>query len=84
MQSAGVAVAFGIDASSVPYINESAAYFALAAITFPILVVVCWTTTETNYTIEADVEVPQHAIERFHLDQKHDLAEISTPNPVGS
>lgn len=59
--SAGVAVAFGVDASAIPYLNESIAWFSLATISFPIMAfVVINFTTDSNYFAEADVVVPKH------------------------
>lgn len=59
--SAGTAVSFGVDATSQPYKNENAAYFALSLITWPILYFVVWKyTTPTNYLLEEDVIAPVH------------------------
>lgn len=50
-----------MDATSQPYENENAAYFALSLITWPILYFVVWKyTTPTNYLLEEDVIAPVH------------------------
>ncbi|KAK5114037.1 hypothetical protein LTR85_010343 [Meristemomyces frigidus] len=59
--SAGTAVSFGVDATSQPYENENAGYFALATLCWPILYFVVWKcTTDTNYLTEAGVVPPMH------------------------
>jgi hypothetical protein len=50
-----------VDATSQPYENENAAWFALATICWPILYFVAWKcTTDTNYMKEKSVITPVH------------------------
>jgi hypothetical protein len=59
--SAGTAVAFGIDASFVPYQTENAAYFAVTTLAWPIMLFIAVKcTTDTNYFKESGVGVPVH------------------------
>ncbi|KAF2165583.1 hypothetical protein M409DRAFT_36848 [Zasmidium cellare ATCC 36951] len=67
--SAGTTVSFGVDATSQPYENENAAYFALSLITWPILYFVAWKyTTPTNYLLEDDVIAPVHVREELGVE----------------
>lgn len=66
--SAGTAVSFGVDATSPPYENENAAYFALATTSWPIMFFIAWRyTTTTNYLTEKDVIVPVHVREELGI-----------------
>lgn len=59
--SSGTAISFGVDATSQPYENENAAWFALTTICWPILYFVAWNcTTDTNYMREESVVTPVH------------------------
>jgi hypothetical protein len=59
--SAGTAVAFGIDASLVPYRTENAVYFAITTLAWPILLFIAVKyTTDTNYFKESGIVVPVH------------------------
>jgi hypothetical protein len=59
--SAGTTSAFGIDSTKTPYEQENGAYFALATISWPILVFIAWRcTTDSNYFREEGVGIPVH------------------------
>lgn len=59
--SSGTAISFGVDATSQPYENENAAWFALTTICWPILYFIAWKcTTPTNYMKEKTVIAPVH------------------------
>ncbi|EXJ88510.1 hypothetical protein A1O1_05440 [Capronia coronata CBS 617.96] len=80
--SAGTAVSFGVDATSQPYENENAAYFALATTCWPIMFFIAWKcTTATNYPLEKDVVVPVHVRKELGIDDI-DGIEIEVPSGI--
>jgi hypothetical protein len=61
--SAGTAVSFGMDASSVPYMTENITWFVLETITWPILVFTVWrSVNESNYFKEEGVFAPKQIL----------------------
>lgn len=59
-------MSFGVDATAANYQVENAAWFAITAISFPILFfVISKCTHDTNYFEEAGVGVPKHVQEEM-------------------
>jgi hypothetical protein len=72
--SAGTAVAFGVDASSPPYSAESAGWFGITTICWPILLfIAAFHVTDTNYGRETQVIVPLHARKAIELSNTGDI-----------
>ncbi|GAC98514.1 hypothetical protein PHSY_006108 [Pseudozyma hubeiensis SY62] len=63
VQSAGAAVAFAMDATLVPYINEIGAVFGLMLFSFPFAGLVIWGIRDSNYEVENQVYVDETAAE---------------------
>lgn len=63
VQSAGAAVAFAMDATEVPYINEIGAVFGLMLFSFPFAGMVIWNIRDSNYEVEKVVYVDEAAAE---------------------
>ncbi|SPO45863.1 related to UNC93-like protein 2 [Moesziomyces antarcticus] len=63
VQSAGAAVAFAMDATLVPYINEIGAVFGLMLFSFPFALIVILGIRESNYEVEKQVYVDETAAE---------------------
>ncbi len=63
VQSAGAAVAFAMDATLVPYINEIGAVFGLMLLSYPFALVVIMGIRESNYEVEKQVYVDEVAAE---------------------
>ena len=65
LRALGLAVAFGIDSNSVPFLNEAATYFALLMVGLSLCMISSWKyTTNTEYGKEEGVIVPE-GLERF-------------------
>jgi hypothetical protein len=66
--SAGTAVSFGLDASSMPYMKENITWFVLETITWPILAFAVWRfINDSNYFKEEGVFTPQHILNEKQL-----------------
>ena len=63
VQSAGAAVAFAMDATLVPYINEIGAVFGLMLFSYPFAAMVIWGIRDSNYEVEEQVYVDEVAAE---------------------
>jgi len=76
--SAGTAVAFGIDASFVPYQTENAIYFTITTLVWPIMLfIAARCTTDTNYFKEPGVGIPVHVQVQQGEDRGSDPIEMA-------
>lgn len=70
-------MSFGVDATSQPYENENAAWFALTTLCWPILYFIAWKcTTDTNYMKEETVVTPVHMRKELAATDVNDLSPV--------
>lgn len=79
VQSAGAAVAFAMDATLVPYINEIGAVFGLMLFSYPFAAMVIWSIRDSNYEVEEQVYVDEAAAENKDVINVLEHAPQNTP-----